>query len=198
MTEFNSDPNALNSNTLHDLIKSSYKRNNTAEDIGLSHGYRLDHELSNSEHKVFVNPDNQSSTIAFTGSRKAKDFLITDPAVVLGLGKYTQRYKDSQQVVNKAKEKYGDNINSIGHSLGGFLSENVKGVKRKYTVNKLEGIDALGKTIRKNQTDIVVDKDFASPISYTQKHKGKFIQIKNNSYNPVVAHNYKHLKKINI
>lgn len=193
-----SDFNKLDSNALHDLIKASYKRNNTAEDIGISHGYRLDHKLSNSEHKVFVNPDNQSSTIVYTGSRKAKDFLITDPAIALGFGKYTQRYKDSQKVVNQVKNKYGTEISTIGHSLGGFLSENVKGVKQKYTVNKLEGLDGIGKTIRKNQTDIVVQKDFASPLAYTQKHKGNFIKIKNNSYNPVKSHNYKHLKKINI
>jgi hypothetical protein len=198
MSDFYNDPNGINSNSLHDLIKASYKRNNTAEDIAMKHGYRLDHELSNSENKVFVNPDNQSSTVVYAGSRKAGDFLITDPAITLGLGKYTKRYKDSQNIIHRAKEKYGNEINTVGQSLGGWLSENVKGVKHKYTVNKLAGIGDIGKTISKNQTDIVVENDIPSLLSKTQKHKGKYIKIKNNSYNPVEAHNYKHLKKINI
>lgn len=192
------DFNDINSNILHDLIQSSYQRNNTAEDIGLKHGYRLDHNLSNSEHKVFSNPDKQDSTIVFTGSRKAGDWLITDPAIALGLGKYTPRFKASEEVIQKAKEKNGsNNVNTIGHSLGGWLVENTSGNK-KYTVNKASTLSDVGKTIKKNQTDIIVNGDIFAPLTRSQKHKGKLIRIKNNGYNPLDAHDYKHLRKINI
>lgn len=196
MNEFK-DPNKLDSNQLHDLIKASYQRNNTAEDIGMKHGYRLDHNLSNSEHKVFVDPDKQTSTVVFTGSRKAGDWLITDPAIALGLGKYTKRYKDSENVVKQVKEKYGGQVDVAGHSLGGYLASNVK-ADNKYTVNKAAGLGDIGKTIGKNQTDIVVKGDIVSPLTYTQKHKGKLIEVGNKSYNPLVSHDYKHIKKINI
>lgn len=196
MNEFE-DPNKIDANVLHDLIEASYQRNNTAQDIGLNHGYQLDHSLSNSEHKVFVDPDNQSSTIVFTGSRKAGDWLITDPAVLLGLGKYTPRYKASEQVVEKVKQKYGDNVNTVGHSLAGYLAENVN-AKKKYTVNKATPITDIGKTIDKSQTDIRVEGDIVSPIANFQRHEGKYIKIKADGYNPMENHNYNHLRKINI
>lgn len=191
------NPSEISSNGLHDLIKSSYKRNNEAEELGARNGYRLDHKLSNSEHKVFVDPDN-NSTVVFAGSRKAGDWLITNPAVAVGLGKMTPRYDASQKVVNEAKNKYNGKVTTIGHSVGGWLSENVNNADKKYTVNKAVGLGDVGKTVRKNQTDIIVNNDIISPLTYTQKHKGKLIKIKNKNINPLVAHNYKHLKKINI
>ena len=193
-----SNNKSLTSNSLHDLIGAGYQRNKKAEEVGFKHGVQLDHELSNSNHKVFVDPDKHNSTVVFTGSRKASDWLITDPAIALGLGKYTKRYKDSQKLISKVKDKYSDSkITTTGHSLGGYLAENVKADK-KYTVNKATGIDGIGKKINKNQTDIVVKGDIVSPLAYTQKHKGKFIKIENSSINPIVSHKYSHLKKINI
>lgn len=191
------NPEEMSSNGLHDLVKSSYKRNNEAEQLGARHGYVLDHKLSNSEHKVFVDPDRQSSTVVFTGSRKAGDWLVTDPAIALGLGKYTKRYKDSENVMKQVKEKYNGPTTTVGHSLGGWLGENVKADK-KYTVNKATGLGDVGKTIRSNQTDIVVDKDPVSVLSATQKYKGNLIKVQNKNYNPLVSHDYKHITKINI
>ena len=68
---------------LHDLLDSSYKRNSEAEMLGNVHGLKLDHELSNSEHKVFVDPD-KNSHVVFTGTRKIP-YLINDASLLLGL-----------------------------------------------------------------------------------------------------------------
>ena len=189
------NPEEVDKNTLNDLVTASYKRNREAEKLGEKNGYVLDHKLSNSQHKVFYDPVKNSSTVAFTGSRTVGDWLITDPMIALGLGKYTKRYKDSQKVVNQAKEKYGS-VDTVGHSLGGYLAGNVKGADKKITINKAEGLDGIGKTISKNQTDIVVKGDIVSPLAYTQKHKGKFIKIENNNLNPLVSHDFRHVKKL--
>jgi len=92
----------LNKNFLHDLLDSSYKRNKEAEMIGNTHGLKLDHELSNSEHKIFVDPDNNSHVV-FTGSRKLGDW-ITNASLGLGLEKYHPRFANSEKVIDKAKK----------------------------------------------------------------------------------------------
>jgi hypothetical protein len=163
-------------NMLHDLLKASYKRNKEAELIGNQYNVKLDHHLSNSEHKVFHDPNTNSSSVVFTGTRKFGD-LITDGAVAVGLGKYTKRFKDSDKVIKDIKNKYpSTNITASGHSLGGTLSEHVKADK-KITYNKGVGLGDIGKTIRNNQTDIRTTYDPISILSNTQKHKNKMINI---------------------
>lgn len=189
------NPNETNINGLHDLIESSYKRNRQAEDAGFKHGVQLDHNLSNSEHKVFVDPNTNNSTVVFTGSRKASDWLITNPMIALGLQKYTPRFKNSEKLVKKVKDKYNGTITAIGHSLGGRLAESAKADK-KITINKAVGLGDIGKKINKNQTDIRTNKDIVSGLATTQKYKNNLVTIKTKGANLLDAHSYKHLKKI--
>lgn len=179
---------------LHNLIKASYQRNKPAEEIGFKHGLTLDHELSNSEHKVFVDPD-KNTTVVFTGSRKVGDWLFTNPAIAVGLEKHSQRFINSDKLISNVKNKYNGNVTAIGHSLGGRIAEHVN-ANNKITVNKAVGLGDIGKTIRNNQTDIHVNHDIVSTLSSTQKHKGNNINIANKQINPLIAHNYSHVKKI--
>ena len=48
----------IESNNLQKLIEASYKRNRKAEEIGKSVGFKLDHSLSNSNHKLFIDKNN--------------------------------------------------------------------------------------------------------------------------------------------
>jgi hypothetical protein len=66
-------PKPINPNQLKGLLSASYQRNGKARETGSKVGYKLDDSLSNSEHKVFTD-DNNNPYVAFTGSRKAGDF----------------------------------------------------------------------------------------------------------------------------
>jgi len=77
-------PKPINPNQLKGLLSASYQRNTKAREIGSNLGYKLDDSLSNSEHKVFTD-DNNNPYVVYTGSRKPGDFLISDTAIALGL-----------------------------------------------------------------------------------------------------------------
>ena len=129
----------IHKNFLHDFLDSSYKRNKEAEMIGNVHGLKLDHDLSNSKNKVFVDPDNNSHVV-FTGTRKVGD-LITDSSLLLGLQDYHPRFINSKNLIDKVKSKYNNkNINAYGDSLGGRIAESVSDkVDRVITNNKAVG-----------------------------------------------------------
>lgn len=183
---------------LYDLLNASYKRNKQAEQIGSRHGIQLDHNLSNSEHKVFVDPNTNNTNVVFTGTRKFGD-LLTDGAVAMGLGSYTKRFKDSDKLIKDVKNKYPNTqITASGHSLGGTLSEHVKADK-KFTYNKGVGIGDIGKKINKNQIDIRTKNDPVSFLTKTQSHQNNLINIKSRSLNPHSTDNLiKNRAKINI
>jgi hypothetical protein len=44
----------FHSGEVKDLLQASYKRNGEAENIGKTYNLKLDHSLSNAEHKVFI------------------------------------------------------------------------------------------------------------------------------------------------
>ena len=188
----------IGTNKIKDLIAGSYQRNTGAREAGAKYGYRLDDSLSNAEQKVYVDKQGRP-TIAYTGSRKISDWLVTNPLLALGLEKYSPRFKAAKQIAEKVKEKYGKPATLLGHSLGGALSEYAGGKKDKViTIDKGVGLSGIGKTIRKKQIDIRASNDLVSALSNTQKNIGKKITIKDKSnLNLLGAHDYRKLDKLN-
>jgi hypothetical protein len=185
----------IRSNKVKDLIQASYQRNGPAENIGRKYGLNLDSSLSNAEQKVYVysigNP-----TIAYTGSRKIKDWG-SNALLAVGLEKYSTRFRDAKKTMDSVKRKYsGKPITTLGHSLGGSLAEYAGGDK-VITIDKGVGLTGIGKRINKNQTDIRASNDVVSVLSNTQRG-GRKITIKDKAnLNPLTAHNYRQLSKLN-
>jgi hypothetical protein len=71
----------MDSQHLNNLIKASYEGTKQAEETGIKLGYKLDRDLSNRKHKVFVD-ENNKPIVAYTGSRTAGDW-ITNGAIAL-------------------------------------------------------------------------------------------------------------------
>ena len=87
--------------TLHTALKNSYKPQKT-----LGKGYILDDELSNDNQQVYVNrKKNNKLLFSVTGTHNLSD-IGSD--VYLGLGKLkdTNRYKEADSTLEKAKKKY--------------------------------------------------------------------------------------------
>lgn len=194
------DPSVVpkfHSGEVKDLLQASYQRNGNAETIGKKYNLKLDHSLSNSNHKVFIdekgNPD-----VVFTGSRKGAD-VLTDIALGIGLGGFTPRFRNSTALIDKVKEKYKNKpVSVLGDSLGGSLAESVAGkVDKVITHNKGTGIFGIGKEIRPNTTNIRSSNDLISILNKTQSG-GKNVVIKGTKHiiNPLKSHDYRNLSKI--
>jgi len=185
----------LHSNEVKDLLSASYKRNGEAEALAKKYNLKLDHSLSNAEHKVFVDDDGNPDVV-FTGSRKVGDWL-TNAAIGVGLGRYTNRFRESKKLIQQVKDKYKNKpVTTLGHSLGGALAEHAGGDK-VITLDKAVGIGGIGKQISNKQVDIRTGNDPVSFLRNTQ-NGGKKITIKNTKYsNLLYAHDLKHVSKLN-
>ena len=86
--------------------------------------FELDNELSTEEHSVFYNETTNETVISYRGTTNLND-VKTDSHIFLGREKNTERYKRSEEVFEKTKNKYGNNIIVTGHSLGGGISSHI-------------------------------------------------------------------------
>lgn len=184
----------MTANELKDLIEASYSRTGEAENIGKKYGLKLDKQLSNANHKIFIDKERNPS-IVFRGSKNEND-LMTDVLLGVGLENYSTRFRDSKQLLDKVNKKYHNKpVTSMGHSLGASLAEYAGGDK-VITVNKGVGFGGILKNIKHNQTDIRTRNDMVSALSNTQ-NGGHKITLKTNHFNPLKEHDYKNLSKLN-
>ena len=99
------------------FIDVSYK--DQLEPVGK---FQIDPELSTRRSKVYSNPKGQA-IVAHQGSQGAKDWIINNPALLVGKYKKTQRYKDIKDVQKKVNTKYGqENVQTTSHSQTGEAS----------------------------------------------------------------------------
>jgi hypothetical protein len=179
------------------ILKSSYQNQKEASKTLEKLGYTYDKGLSTNQSKVFV--DSQGNpNIAFRGSKTAKDWLISDPLLALGLQNLDPRFKEAKALTKKVEQKYGKPADVFGHSLGGTLAENSGAKGSIITYNKGAGIGDIGKKIPKNQTDIRAKSDIVSALSLTQRHNnGDLINLKTPILqNPLQAHGLDNLDKL--
>lgn len=186
-------PNPISPNQLKGLISAGYQRNGPAREIASKQGYKLIDKYSNAERKVFE--DNKGNPyIVNVGTRKFSDWG-TNIALGVGLGRFTNRFKDSKNLVEKVKKEYKDKkITNIGDSLGGALAEN-SGGDRIITTNKAAGIGAIFKNIPASQTDIRTGSDPVSILARTQFGGNRFTIPRTNFLDPLKAHSYKNLNR---
>ena len=117
-----------------------------------SQNYKLDEELSkDTRHKVYHNPESKHSIVAFKGTTSYDD-ILTDLESI-GLNDYEHKdFKYAYNVYDKVKERYGDNISTSGHSLGGSLADRVAAKNDKKAIVFNPGSGPLGfKTSDKTQ-----------------------------------------------
>ena len=106
---------------LKPILEASYATNKEAKNMLEKNNYKLDKDLSTREARVFVDEEG-TPNITVRGSKTAKDFLISDPLIALGLSKYDPRQKSTNKLIEKTKKKYEKDPNLYGHSRG-FISQ---------------------------------------------------------------------------
>ena len=172
---------------LHSILKSSYGNNKDAEANLAKEGYTLDKSLSGKRAKVFTDAEGKPK-IVYKGTQSIQD-VGTDIALTLGLGKHTKRFKHAKKVKKSVQEKYKtDNIDTYGHSLGGYLAENV-GTKGKVTTYNKASVGE--KVHNKGQEDVRTKHDLVSAMS--PKHKGT--TVLKGSRDVLATHNLDQLLK---
>lgn len=116
-----------------------------------SQGFKLDEDLSKDTHKVYHNPNSKKSIIGYKGTTNYKDVLTDIEAI--GLNDYEHKdFKYAYNVFDKVNEKYGNDISTSGHSLGGSLADRVAAKNDKQSVVFNPGSGPLGfKTSDKTQ-----------------------------------------------
>jgi len=153
------------------FLQQSYKKN--PKPVGK---FEIDKELSTARSKVYVNPKGQV-VVANQGSKGVKDWLVNNPALLLGQYKNTKRYKDIEKIQKKVNAKYGkENVEVVTHSQTGQASRLLakKGLtapNQSTTLNPaIIGRKPKGVKVYKSSGDIV--------SAFTQLDKGdKIIYI---------------------
>jgi len=170
------------------LISSGYQPE--MKDID---NYQLDRDLSVDRARVYRNTKTGKVYVVHRGTKEASDWLNN---LVYGLSPYfykqTDRYKQGKDVQEKALQKYGNNVDVIGHSQGAKIAEMAsrgdKRVKDVITYNRPVGLKEAMTPLDKNVVDVRSSWDPVSMFAPFQK-RNKPITIENKSWNPLQQHN---------
>jgi len=107
-------------------------------------GYELDTSFNDKKHAVYHNKKLGKSVISYRGTDPTDvEDMYNDAHIIKGTQASTNRYKRSEELYDNVNKKYGKNITSVGHSLGGNISEHIarkKGGKAE-TFNTGRGLD---------------------------------------------------------
>lgn len=176
----------MSNKDLYDLLKSSYKNQKEAK-TDLADKYNYDDDLSTNKNKVVIDKATGKPKIISRGSKTVRDWA-DNALIAVGLGKHAKGQKELQRSVKKVNEKYNQKPDIYSHSQASLFAENIpqKDKDQVYTVNKAVGLGDIGKTISKNQHDIIVKNDIPSLLHFTQKNPNVKVL---NSHNDVFGHN---------
>ena len=148
---------------LYDALKSSYG-DKKSQDKLKSSGYNYDSMLSNHNQQVWYNPNTKKMLFNVAGTHNLQDWG-TDLYLAFGGLKNTNRYKEASKILDEAKRKYGNDIetNITGHSLGGAISQYIAGKNDKvYTLDKGA---TIGQTTRSNENAYRTSGDIVSALN---------------------------------
>jgi hypothetical protein len=172
------------------LLKVSYGSKKIPE------GFTVDRKLSGKRVSVLTNQDHTKNYVVHRGTASVKDW-VTDFKMALGY-EGGNRFKHSARIQKKAEKKYGrENIETVGHSLGGRLAEKYgKKSSKVVTFNKAVTPRSIMESYmkpRKNQFDIRTKND---PVSALHKYERKAnkTEVLSGSKNPVKTHVLSSLK----
>lgn len=121
--------------SLHKVLKNSYASKDKQKSAYKNYVY--DEGLSNGNQQVYFNPKNKKLLLSVTGTHNLSDWG-TDAYLAAGKLKDTNRYKEADSILKKAKSKYNVNEATVaGHSLGGGIGQYIAGSNDKvFTLDK--------------------------------------------------------------
>ena len=119
----------------YEFADASYLEPGKRQDIG---DYEYDTELSNANTAVYHNKKTKKTHVANRGSTTAYDWLVSDAQIAAGVEGLGNRFNSALHTTQKAHDKWGYEVETSGHSLGGGVST--------YVTEKLGDEDWFGKS----------------------------------------------------
>jgi hypothetical protein len=158
-------------------------------------GYYIDKKLSNDNQQVLYNPTSKKLLYNIAGTHNLKDWG-TDAYLLAGKLKETNRYKEADNTLKLAKQKYGINSatvtgHSLGSSIGNFISK---------PEDKFYGLDAgytFGQKTRDyggNHQNFRTAGDLVSVLGAGRNDSLKTLKNSNWLKDPLTAHNVENIK----
>ena len=161
--------------SLYNVLKSGYQSKDKQSKKLKEDGYIRDDGLSSHNHQAYYNPEKKKLIFNVTGSHNLSDF-ITDGYLAAGQLKNTSRYKESDKILKKAKEKYQPTETAVtGHSLGSSIGASIASKNDK--VYTLDGGYTVGQKTRSNNQAYRTGGDVVSLLGANAKH---MTTLKNN------------------
>jgi hypothetical protein len=180
---------------IKNLIDASYVKGNKNID-----GFDIDNELSDNYVKVFKKKDDPShAVVVHRGSADFTDWYL-DSKIARGKSiEDSSRYKHSLDIQKRAEQKYGaNNVSTVGHSLGSFLSSNV-GKNSKEIINLNRPVVPTTKVHPEtpaNEYHIRSTRDVVSGTQNIRPKEEKEIVVKAETWNPLTEHSTKILDRL--
>ena len=135
--------------SLYDALKSSYGDKQARDKLSNS-GYKYDSMLSNHNQQVWYNPNEKKLLYNVAGTHNLSDWG-TDAYLAAGKLKDTNRYKEADEKLKQAKQKYGGyNTTVTGHSLGSTIANQIASKNNGDKVYALDGGFTFGQKISTN------------------------------------------------
>ena len=127
----------------HDAVFLSglaYEPFDAAVQKAAQRGYRIDKQLSSDDTLVFLHEPSGRPMVVHRGSHTYQDYLVDDVMIALDKGDISPRHFKARRVTREVAEKYKDQeIDSVGHSLGGRLAQRSGATGHIITVNRAVG-----------------------------------------------------------
>ena len=181
--------------SLYDTLHNSYKPLRDQKKFYKDKGYYIDKKLSNDNQQVLYNPTTKKLLYNIAGTHNLKDWG-TDAYLLAGKLKETNRYKEADNTLKLAKQKYGINSatvtgHSLGSSIGNFISK---------PEDKFYGLDAgytFGQKTRDyggNHQNFRTAGDLVSVLGAGRNDTLKTLKNRNWLKDPLTAHNVENIK----
>ena len=181
---------------LYDALKNSYASKDKQKDAFTNQGYIFDADLSDDNNQVYYNSNDKKLLYTVAGTHNASD-ILTDGYLMFGDLKSTSRFKNSEETLKKAKNKYNPQQTSIaGHSLGSGVASYIAGENDKvYTLDKAS---TFFQPTRGNETSYRTSGDLVSALN---ANSTRVTTLKNPNYqtgffplDTLQAHNVDNIK----
>jgi hypothetical protein len=189
---------------LYDALNATYLDKEGADKHLNTYGYKLDHELSTPETKVWYNGNDKKLLLGYRGTQNFINDIPVDASLAFGQIRNTSQYKDAVRVKDSAKQKYNPTSTvHLGHSKGASVASAIGDDDDTiYTFNKGNSLLGNSTKTKKNEKSYRIKGDLVSIVpdrNTTTINNNKYIDYLNPWwYNRANAHSTKHLKNSNI
>jgi hypothetical protein len=154
--------------SLHEVLKNSYADRKKQQKDLKKYGYDFDSMLSNGNQQVYYNPNDKKLLFSVTGTHNLSDWG-TDAYLLAGKLKDTNRYKEADQRLKEAKQKYNvDNATVVGHSLGGTIGGYI--ASKGDDVYTLDKGATFGQPVKQNENAFRTSGDVVSILDANATH----------------------------